>query len=69
MDNTHIGETEGGLDLIWGAAAIGRAIARNERQTFFLLETGKIPAKKVGGRYCADRGELRAFFTRPRSES
>ena len=35
--------------IIWGAKNIGRAINRNERQTFALLEGGKIPgAKKIG---------------------
>jgi len=38
-----------GLDLpIWGAASIGRCINRDPRQTYYLLETGKIDATKVG---------------------
>ncbi len=33
---------------IWGATAISKLIDRNRRQTFHLLETGKIDATKVG---------------------
>lgn len=49
-------------DLIWGAKDIGRAIGRNERQTWVLLDTGKIPSAKVGARYVASREKLRAHF-------
>jgi hypothetical protein len=51
-----------GLDILWGVAAIGKEINRNPRQTFHLLETGKLPAKKVGGRWCASRTGLRSLF-------
>ncbi len=50
------------LDLIWGAAEIAREINLNIRQTFHQLETGSIPAKKVGGKWVAERGMLREFF-------
>ena len=33
---------------VWGAVNIGKLIGRNKRQTFYLLENGFIPAKKVG---------------------
>ena len=33
---------------LWGAQAIGEHINRNRRQTFHLLETGKLDATKVG---------------------
>jgi len=45
-------------DLLWGVTAIARAIGRTERQVFHLLETGLIPAKKVGGRWLASRRRL-----------
>ena len=32
---------------VWGAANIGKLIGRNERQTFYLLEKGLVPARKV----------------------
>lgn len=55
-------ETAFALDLIWGAKAISAVIGVNPRQTFHLLETGQIPAKKVGGRWVADRRQLAVFF-------
>jgi hypothetical protein len=51
-----------GFDLIWGVAAIAVEINRNQRQTFHMLENGKLPACKVGGRWCASRAGLRQFF-------
>lgn len=50
------------IDLVWGAAAIAIVLGAKRRQTFHLLETGQIPAKKVGGRWVAERGKLHAFF-------
>ena len=47
-------------DLVWGAAAIGGVINRPVRITFYLLESGKLPAKKIGGRYVASRKRLLA---------
>ncbi|MBZ9695509.1 DNA-binding protein [Mesorhizobium sp. CO1-1-9] len=50
------------IDLVWGAEAIATVIKAKPRQTFHLLETGQIPAKKVGGRWVAERGKLIRFF-------
>lgn len=50
------------IDLVWGAEAIATVIQAKPRQTFHLLETGQIPAKKVGGRWVAERGKLIRFF-------
>jgi len=50
------------LDLVWEVGAIAKLIGRNERQTFHLLSTGKLPAKKVGNRWVAERGTLLRFF-------
>jgi hypothetical protein len=50
------------LDLIWGASAIARHIKLTDRQTFYMLEHGRIPGRKVGGKWCAERGALRRFF-------
>lgn len=52
------------LGLDWGAAQIARVIGKTPRATFSLLEDGEIPAKKVGGRWVADRDNLSAFFKR-----
>jgi hypothetical protein len=37
-----------GDDLLWGVEAIAAYIKRNKRQTYYLLQTKKIPAQKVG---------------------
>jgi hypothetical protein len=57
-------ETDNGrsLNLIWEVKAIAKLIGRTERQTFHLLDAGLLPAKKVGGRWVADRGKLLRFF-------
>lgn len=59
---SRIGETQPALDLVWEVEAIAKLISRNERQTFHLLATGQLPAKKVGGRWVAERGQLIRFF-------
>lgn len=55
-------ETNAPLDLVWEVEAISKLIGRTERQTFHMLATGQLPAKKVGGRWVAERGKLIAFF-------
>ena len=50
------------LDLVWGATEISKLIGRSTRSTFHMLESGELPAKKVGGRWVAERGKLIAFF-------
>jgi len=48
---------------IWGAAAIGRIIGRSERTVFHMLETGLLPARRVGRRWVASREKLIAYLT------
>ena len=55
-------EAQESLDLIWGAERIAQEVNLNVRQTFYALEKGSIPAKKVGGKWVAERGRLREFF-------
>lgn len=50
------------IDLIWGGEEIAKIIGRTPRITFSLLEKGELPAKKVGGRWVAERSKLIAFF-------
>lgn len=50
------------LDLVWGAKAIGEIIQKPARQTFYLLENGALPARKVGSQWVASRSKLRAHF-------
>ncbi|MEN3793364.1 DNA-binding protein [Fulvimarina sp. MAC3] len=54
--------TDGAFDPVWGAGSISKVIKRSERVTFNLLEKGEIPAKKIGGRWVADRTTLINFF-------
>ncbi|ANL55091.1 hypothetical protein AMC82_CH03933 [Rhizobium phaseoli] len=50
------------FDLVWGGEEIAKVIGRTPRITFHLLEKGELPAKKVGGRWVAERGTLIRFF-------
>ncbi|MCA1403720.1 DNA-binding protein [Ensifer sp. IC3342] len=58
-------EIENGLELIWGAEAIAKIIGRSTRATFYMLDNGELPAKKVGGRWVAERSKLLSFFLEP----
>jgi hypothetical protein len=48
--------------LIWGVPAIAEEIDRTPRQTWHLLNSGLLPAKKVGAKWVATKGGLRDFF-------
>lgn len=61
-DRSSLPLTRGSLDLVWGAGAIAEVIGRSARATFHMLEKGELPAKKVGGRWVAERGALLRFF-------
>jgi len=54
---------ENRIGLVWGIKEIAAEIGRTPRQTYSLLEGGKLPAKLVGRRWCANRDELRKFFS------
>ncbi|MCI5073961.1 DNA-binding protein [Oricola sp.] len=45
-------------DIVWGASEIAKVIGRTDRQTFHLLTSGQLPAKKVGDRWVASRKKL-----------
>lgn len=53
------------MELVWGATEIAKLIGRSPRSTFHMLENGELPAKKVGGRWVAERGALVRFFMEP----
>ncbi|MBT1155756.1 DNA-binding protein [Aminobacter anthyllidis] len=55
-------ERNSNIELVWGATAIAELIGRSARATFHMLEKGELPAKKVGGRWVAERGALLRFF-------
>ncbi len=52
---------------LWGAKAIAEEICRSEQQTYYLLETGKLPARKVGASWVATRRRLRDFLAGDRA--
>ncbi|MDO9411984.1 MAG: DNA-binding protein [Pseudolabrys sp.] len=37
-------------DVLWGVEAISSYIQRSQRQTYYLIATGGIPAKKLGAK-------------------
>jgi hypothetical protein len=45
-------------DILWGAAAIGKAISLTERQVNHMVATGRLPTRKVGGKLVASRRAL-----------
>jgi hypothetical protein len=49
-------------DIVWGAAAIGAVIGLNERQAFYRLERGQIPARKFGDAWVTSRQALLRLF-------
>lgn len=51
-----------GLDLVWEAGPIGKVLGLTARQTHYMLANGVIPAKKIGGRWVAERSQLTKFF-------
>nr|WP_085043836.1 hypothetical protein [Ensifer aridi] len=58
----EIDKASSSIELIWGAAEIAKVIGRSQRSTFHMLDSGELPAKKVGGRWVAERGQLLRFF-------
>jgi hypothetical protein len=50
--------------LLWGVPEIAEAIDRTPRQTWHLLNSGLLPAKKVGAKWVATKGGLRQFFAK-----
>lgn len=51
--------------IIWGCAAIAKAIGRSEKATFHALQDGKIPgARKIAGRWGLDFNVFIAAFAR-----
>lgn len=50
------------MELVWGCTEIAKVIGRSARATFHMLDKGELPAKKVGGRWVAERGQLQRFF-------
>ena len=54
---------ENGDDVpLWGARAIAPVINRSEKQTFYLLEQGRLDADKIGQIWVSTRRLLRKQF-------
>jgi hypothetical protein len=51
---------DGNADILWGCAAIAAVIRKNTRATYYLLESGSLPAKKIGRQWAASRRKLLA---------
>lgn len=47
---------------IWGAAKIAEAAGVTKDQAYHLLEQGRLPARKVGGRWVSSRARIRKFL-------
>jgi hypothetical protein len=50
-------------DTLWGAKAFADEIGRPVRQTFYLLERGLIPARKIGNAWVGSRRKVRAHLS------
>lgn len=50
------------LSLLWGADAIADVLGISRRSAFHMLETGQLPAKKVGSRWVVERATLEKVF-------
>jgi hypothetical protein len=49
-------------DVVWGGEAIAEVIDRKPAATFHLLETGQLPARKVGKMWAASRSRLLSYL-------
>jgi hypothetical protein len=58
-----VSESNADHDVVWGAKAIGAVINRTERQAFHLLESGALPAKKIGNLWTGSRRKLLAAIS------
>ena len=47
---------------IWGARAIGERLGVNERVAFYMLESGRVPARKVGRKWVTTEQKIRDFL-------
>jgi hypothetical protein len=53
-------------EKLWGAEAIGAAINRKPKQTYYLLRKGLIrSARRVGEQWVADHDDLQREFSAP----
>ncbi len=67
METAQAAPSPDGFGLIWGVPAIARVIGHTHRATYHLLETNKLPAQKVGAKWCASEAALRGYFAKAMS--
>jgi hypothetical protein len=48
--------------ILWGARAIGAEIGKAPRQVFYLLESGKLPAQRVGRQWVTTKAKIREWL-------
>lgn len=51
------------LDLIWGVDAIAAEVGLSPRQAYYALESGTLPARKIGRKWVGHRPTLRDALT------
>lgn len=71
MKKQQVDDLDGGVesaDIVWGAEDIGEVIQRTPRQTTYLLEKGRLPAKQVGRLWVASRRRLLRHLVEATSE-
>jgi hypothetical protein len=62
-DTTDHDDPNNELQVVRGAASIGRVIGVTARQAFYMLERGLIPGRKTGGRWESTKPALRRHYT------
>ena len=58
-------ETTEHHDYLWGASSIAKALGVSRRQAYYQLESGYLPARKIGVKWVVSRAELDAFMCCP----
>ena len=62
MAELKVAEPRVADDLAWGVEAIAKEIGLTERQDYWRLERGELPAGRHGNNWVASRQALRKFF-------
>jgi hypothetical protein len=62
VEHRKMSDTREDPPVVWGARAIGEIIGRTEREAYYLLEAGHLPAVRVGKKWCAIPSRLRAVL-------
>jgi len=52
-------------DLLWEVGPISAEVGLSERRTFYLLEKGLLPGRKIGRKWVSSRAALREALAMP----